>query len=78
DVTQQMLYSEQQRLDGYEAAVRHAVHRKRTFDKRVLRRAPGAVTFTTHDLVQVYRSDLDYTFRTSRKLLPKWSPPRRV
>ena len=30
------------------------------------------------DLVQIYQSDLDYTFKTERKLLPKWSPPQRV
>jgi len=29
-------------------------------------------------LVQIYRSDLDYTFKTKRKLLPKWSQPRRI
>jgi hypothetical protein len=29
-------------------------------------------------LVQVYRSDLDFTFKTDRKLLPKFSAPRRV
>jgi len=29
-------------------------------------------------LVQVYRNDLDYTFKTDRKLLPKWSQPQRV
>ena len=29
-------------------------------------------------MVQVYRSDLDYTFSTTRKLEPKWSAPRRV
>jgi hypothetical protein len=26
----------------------------------------------------VYRSDLDYTFKTERKMLPKFSAPRRV
>ena len=29
-------------------------------------------------MVQIYRSDLDYTFKTDRKLLPKWSPPQRI
>jgi hypothetical protein len=28
--------------------------------------------------VQVYRSDLDFTFTTERKILPKFSAPRRV
>ncbi|THU79221.1 hypothetical protein K435DRAFT_557629, partial [Dendrothele bispora CBS 962.96] len=78
DVDIQMAYAEQQRLDGYDAIVRHAVKRKQVFDKRVLKRHPGEVMFKKGQLVQIYRSDLDYTFRTERKLIPKWSPPRRV
>ena len=72
-----MAYAAQQRLDGYEATVKHAIARKNTFDKRVLK-GPGEVTFHSGQLVQVYRSDLDYTFKTERKLLPKWSQPYRV
>jgi hypothetical protein len=72
-----MVYAAQQRLDGYEATVRHAIGRKRTFDKRVLKQS-GEVIFEPGQLVQVYRSDLDYTFKTERKLLPKWSPPYRI
>ncbi|KAG2743091.1 hypothetical protein P692DRAFT_201809315 [Suillus brevipes Sb2] len=52
--------------------------RKAAFDKRILQRAPGEVLFKPGQLVQVYRSDLDYTFKTERKLLPKWSVPRRI
>ncbi|THV06373.1 hypothetical protein K435DRAFT_578258, partial [Dendrothele bispora CBS 962.96] len=78
DVDIQMAYAEQQRLDGYDAIVRHAVKRKKVFDKRVLKRHPGEVMFKKGQLVQIYRSDLDYTFRTERKLIPKWSPPKRV
>lgn len=29
-------------------------------------------------MVQIYRSDLDYTFKTERKVLPKWSSPQRI
>ena len=29
-------------------------------------------------MVQVYRSDLDYTFKTEKKLLPKWSQRYRI
>jgi hypothetical protein len=36
------------------------------------------VIFRAGDLVQVYRSDLDFTFKTERKILPKFSAPRRV
>jgi hypothetical protein len=36
------------------------------------------VVFKRGQLVQVYRSDLDYTFKTERKILPKWSQPRRI
>jgi hypothetical protein len=78
DMTNQMAYVAQQRLDGYAAAVKHAVNRKAVFDKRVLARKPGEVVFRPGQLVQVYRNDLDMTFKTERKLLPKWSVPRRV
>src|SRR5271155_1985612 len=43
-----------------------------------LSQKPGEVIFSKGQLVQIYRSDLDYTFKTERKLLPKWSPPQRV
>ena len=78
DVATQMAYIAQQRLDGYAEMVAHAIKRKSTFDKRVLTRKPGEVVFSKGQLVQIYRSDLDYTFKTERKLLPKWSPPQRV
>ena len=73
-----MAYVAQQRLNGYAEAVAHALRRKSTFDKRVLAKHPGEVTFSKGQLVQIYRSDLDYTFKTERKLLPKWSTPQRV
>ena len=66
-----MAYVAQQRLDGYDEAIRHALKRKATFDKRVLRQHPGEVIFKKGQLVQVYRNDLDYTFKTERKLMPK-------
>ena len=65
-------------MDGYAEAVVHAMKRKSWFDRSVLARKPGEVIFSTGQLVQVYRSDLDETFKTERKLLPKWSPPYRV
>ena len=71
-----MAYMSQQRLDGYAAAVSHALKRKNVFDKRVLERTPGEVIFSKGQLVQIYRSNLDYTFKTERKLLPKWSTPQ--
>lgn len=78
DVATQMAYVAQQRLDGYAEMVAHAIKRKAVFDKRVLARKPGEVTFSKGQLVQIYRSDLDFTFKTDRKLLTKWSPPQRV
>ena len=78
DTALQMAYVAQQRLDGYAEAVAHALKRKLTFDKKVLTQKPGEVTFANGQLVQIYRSDLDYTFKTERKLLPKWSIPHRV
>ena len=73
-----MAYVAQQRLDGYAEAVAHALKRKATFDRRVLAKNPGEVIFSKGNLVQIYRSDLDFTFKTERKLLPKWSMPQRV
>jgi hypothetical protein len=78
DTTLQMAYVAQQQLDGYAEAVAHALKRKSAFDKRVLSQNPGEVVFSKGQLVQIYRSDLDYTFKTERKLLPKWSVPQRV
>ena len=78
DVDLHMTYAAQQRLDGYAAAIHHALKRKAAFDRRVLAEKGGEVIFKPGQLVQVYRSDLDYTFKTERKLLPKWSHPRRI
>lgn len=78
DVAAHMAYVAQQRLDGYDEAIRHAIKRKAAFDRRVLQRHPGEVVFEKGHLVQIYRSDTDYTFKTDRKLIPKWSQPHRV
>ncbi|PFH45754.1 hypothetical protein AMATHDRAFT_157940, partial [Amanita thiersii Skay4041] len=48
------------------------------FNNRVTKSKPGEVIFYKGQLVQVYRSDLDYTFKTECKLLPKWSQPRTI
>jgi hypothetical protein len=74
----QMAYIDQQRLDGYSQMVDHAHKRKAEFDAKVHSRAPREVIFRAGWLVQVYRSDLDYTFKSIRKIEPKWSAPRRV
>jgi hypothetical protein len=78
DVETQMAYVNQLRFDGYSHIVNHAEHRKAVFDKQVLQRSPREVIFHAGNLVQVYRSDLDFTLQTERKLLPKFSAPRRV
>ena len=78
EVETQMAYIAQQRLDGYEAIVRHTVSRKGAFDRQMLAKKPGQVIFKHGQLVQIYRSDLDYTFKTERKLLPRWSQPWRI
>jgi hypothetical protein len=78
DVVLQMAYTAQQHLDGYSQIVDHAVERKKAFDRKVQLRAPREVIFLAGQLVQVYRSDLDFSFRTERKMEPKWSAPRRV
>ena len=78
EVDVQMAYINQQRFDGYSHIVDHAHRRKEAFDRQVLDHSPREVVFRAGDLVQVYRSDLDYTFKTERKMLPKFSAPRRV
>ncbi|KAJ3818377.1 hypothetical protein F5880DRAFT_1464144, partial [Lentinula raphanica] len=79
DVAVQAMYVEQQLLDGAEAIVRHAQRRKIAFDRqRVLGRKPGETVFLAGDLVQVRRSDLEYTFKTEKKIVPMWSAPVRV
>ena len=67
-------YAAQQRLDRYEAIIKHAIMRKHTFDKRIQAKL-GEVIFAKGQLVQVYCSDLDYTFKTERKLALKRSLP---
>ncbi|KAJ3912845.1 hypothetical protein F5877DRAFT_24186, partial [Lentinula edodes] len=74
----QTAYVEQQQFDGYDAFVCHALKRKTIFDRRVLKKEGKEVIFDKGDLVQVYRSDLDYTFKTIKKIIPKWSRPYRV
>jgi transposase InsO family protein len=78
EVENQLAYVEQQELNGYSQITAHAERRRAAFNRRLNKRAPGEVIFYRGDLVQVYRSDLDFTFKTSRKLTPRWSPPFRV
>lgn len=79
DVHTQMEYTAQQQLDAYSHVVEHANEREAAFNKNIDEsRLKKSIIFHTNDLVQIYRSDLDYTFRTTRKLLPKWGQVRRV
>ena len=78
EVDTQMAYVDQHRFDGYSQIVEHAQRRKSAFDKRVLDKPPREVIFKAGELVQVYRSDLDFTVSSDRKLLPKFSAPRRI
>ena len=39
---------------------------------------PKEVIFKRGNLVQVHRTDLNFTHSTIRKLTPRWSPPFRV
>ena len=74
----QMAYTAQQRLDGYAEAVEHATKRKRWFDSRVQRSKAGLVEFKAGDLVQFFRSELNNTLRTEKKITPMWSALHRV
>jgi hypothetical protein len=78
EVGVQMAYVEQQHLDGYAHISSHAHRQKLAFDRKLLARAPREVIFKAGQLVQVYRSDLDFTFKAERKMEPKWSAPCQV
>ncbi|KAJ3897968.1 hypothetical protein F5879DRAFT_766333, partial [Lentinula edodes] len=69
----QAAYVAQQQFDGYSTFVQHAVKQKGAFDRRLLKKEGREVVFEKGDLVQVYRSDLGYTFKTIKKIIPKWS-----
>jgi hypothetical protein len=71
-------YTQQQCLNGYTHTMEHAAHQKAIFDRQLLAKFPWEVLFKAGQLVQVYCNDLTYTFETECKLLPCWSPPRRV
>ncbi|KZP11075.1 hypothetical protein FIBSPDRAFT_664945, partial [Athelia psychrophila] len=79
EVDTQMAHTRQQQLDAYSHVVEHANEREAAFNRKIDEsKLKSLVTFRINDLVQVYRSDLDYTFKTERKLLPKWGQVRRV
>ena len=67
-LSHQVAYVEQQQLDGYTHISSHAHKQKLAFDRKVLSRAPREVIFKAGQLVQVYRSDLDFTFKAEWKM----------
>jgi transposase InsO family protein len=71
-------YVAQQRLDAADHTVAHALKCKAIFDRRVHRSKAREVLFSPGQLVQVYANELDSTFKTSRKIIPQWSAPRRI
>lgn len=75
NIAAHMVLSSQVRLDRNAATTLHTQCWKAVFDACVLLSHTGPVTFQNGDLVQVYRNDLDFTFRADRKLIPKWSEP---
>lgn len=79
DVADHIMHAHQQQLDTHSHAVQHANEREVAFNSKITdSRLKTTITFKVNDLVQIYRNDLDYTFRTNRKLLPKWGAVRRV
>ena len=78
DISIQMAYVEQQRLDRADHAVGHAMKQKILFDKRVLHSHAGEVIFEPGDHIQVYNSATQATLATARKLQPQWSAPHCV
>lgn len=79
DVHGQLAFMRQQRLDAFSHIVEKSNAREDAFNAALDdSQGKSAVKFKVKDLVQVYRSDLDYTFKTEHKLLPKWGPVRRI
>ena len=78
DATTQMAYVAQQWLDRYAEMVAHAIKWKAVFDKRVLACQPGEVTFSKGQLVQIYQSDLDYTFKQTGNCYPNGHPHKEL
>jgi hypothetical protein len=77
DTAIHMAYAEQQHIDGYEAVVKHAIAWKHVFNKCMWKNS-SKITLKEGQLIQVYHSDLDYTFKMECKVMPKWSQPYRV
>ncbi|KAH7919159.1 hypothetical protein BV22DRAFT_987640, partial [Leucogyrophana mollusca] len=71
-------YISPQRLDGLANSVEHAIRHKAAFDRKVLTSGTGEVVFKLGQLVQIYANNVDSTFRTSRRIIPRWSAPHRV
>src|SRR6266481_2096180 len=73
DIEHHLILSDLLCSQGYTDTLMEAANRKRQFDGKVC-----PVIFVTGDLVQVYDSKLDMTFKSRAKLLPRWSSPRKV
>jgi hypothetical protein len=71
-------YVAQQRTDALASNIANALRRKAAFDRRVLASDAGEVIFSTGQLVQTYASNINGNFATTRKILPRWSAPRRI
>ncbi|KAG2337910.1 hypothetical protein BDR05DRAFT_843204, partial [Suillus weaverae] len=78
DVHVHSAYVAQQHLDALANGVANTIKRKATSDKQVLLSSQGEVTFSLGQLVQVCTSDVSDTFKSSHKIIPRWSAPRRV
>lgn len=75
EVHEQLALMQQQRLDTYSHIVEKANEREASFSKALdVLQQKQVVEFSVNTLVQVYHSDLDYMFKTKRKLLPKRGP----
>ncbi|KZP28227.1 hypothetical protein FIBSPDRAFT_692113, partial [Athelia psychrophila] len=79
EVHQQLAFTHQQCLDVYAHIVEKSDEREASFNKALdSSRRKKAAEFVVNTLVQVYQSNLDYTFKTEQKLLPKWGLVRRI
>jgi hypothetical protein len=67
EVEIQMAYVEQQGLDRYAYISSRTYKWKLAFNRKFLSQAPREIIFNAGQLVQVYRSNLDFTFKAHLK-----------
>lgn len=69
DIHVHSAYIAQQHLDALAHTVANTIKWKMVFDRRVMSTTQGEVVFKPGQLVQVYASEINNTFKSSQKLV---------